>query len=93
MLYEVITLGVGGYVTGPVMVAAKLMGVPTIIHEQNSVPRLANRKLGKLVNRICVSLPGSERFFPREKTIMTGNPVRQNILALAREPRASYNFV
>jgi len=83
-----VALGVGGYVTGPVMVAAKLMGVPTIIHEQNSVPGLANRKLGKLVNRVCVSLPGSERFFPREKTIMTGNPVRQNILALAREPRA-----
>ncbi|SHO44433.1 undecaprenyldiphospho-muramoylpentapeptide beta-N-acetylglucosaminyltransferase [Desulfopila aestuarii] len=82
-----VALGVGGYVTGPVMVAAKLMGVPTIIHEQNSVPGLANRKLGTLVNRICVSLPGSERFFPLEKTILTGNPVRQNILALAREEK------
>lgn len=88
-----VALGVGGYVTGPVMVAARLMGVPTIIHEQNSVPGLANRKLGALVDRICVSMPGSECFFPREKTILTGNPVRQNILALAKDrPGAKEQF-
>jgi len=80
-----VALGVGGYVTGPVMVAARLMGVPTIIHEQNSIPGMANRKLGTLVKRVCVSLPGSERFFPSAKTVMTGNPVRQNILALGQK--------
>lgn len=80
-----VALGVGGYVTGPVMLAARCLGVPTIIHEQNSVPGLANRKLGKLVDHICISLPGSERFFSGKKVICTGNPVRQNILELAAE--------
>ncbi len=81
-----VALGVGGYVTGPVMLAAKFLGVPTIVHEQNSVPGMANRKLGAIVNRVCVSLPGSEQFFPANKTVMTGNPVRQNILGLSRKP-------
>ncbi len=78
-----LVVGVGGYVTGPVVAAAKLLGKPTIIHEQNSVPGLANRKLGALVSKICLSLPGSENWFPEEKTILTGNPVRKAILALA----------
>lgn len=82
-----VALGVGGYVTGPVMLAAKVLRVPTIIHEQNSVPGLANRKLGRLVDCICLSLPGSERFFPERNILFTGNPVRQNILELAVAPR------
>ena len=82
-----VALGVGGYVTGPVMLAAKVLGVPTVIHEQNSVPGLANRKLGGLVDRICLSLPGSEGFFPAQKVLFTGNPVRQNILELAVKPQ------
>jgi UDP-N-acetylglucosamine--N-acetylmuramyl-(pentapeptide) pyrophosphoryl-undecaprenol N-acetylglucosamine transferase len=77
-----IVFGVGGYVTGPVVAAAKSIGIPTIIHEQNSVPGLANRKLGKIVDRICLSLPGSGQYFPREKTVHTGNPVRKKILDL-----------
>lgn len=79
-----VALGVGGYVTGPVMAAARFLGVPTVIHEQNSVPGMANRKLGRLVDRVCVSLPGSESYFPAEKTVLTGNPVRTNILQLAQ---------
>ncbi len=82
-----LVVGVGGYVTGPVMVAARLLGRPTLIHEQNSVPGLANRKLGRLVDRICVSLPASVGYFPADKTRLTGNPVRQEILALARETK------
>ncbi len=78
-----LVVGVGGYVTGPVVAAAKLLGKPTLIHEQNSVPGLANRKLGALVSKICLSLPGSEKWFPQEKTRLTGNPVRKAILALA----------
>ena len=78
-----VALGVGGYVTGPVMLAAKMLGVPTVVHEQNSVPGMANRKLGGIVDRICISLPGSESYFPPEKTVFTGNPVRQSILDLA----------
>lgn len=86
-----VALGVGGYVTGPVMAAARILGVPTVIHEQNSVPGLANRKLGSLVDKICVSLPGSEHFFPKNKVVFSGNPVRENILELAKndEPKTT----
>lgn len=81
-----IILGVGGYVTGPVVVAGKIFGIPTVIHEQNSVPGLANKKLGTLVDRVCLSLPGSGADFPQEKVVYTGNPVRRNILELAKHP-------
>ena len=82
-----IVFGVGGYVTGPVVAAAKSIGIPTIIHEQNSVPGLANRKLGKIVDRICLSLPGSAQYFPKDKTVHTGNPVRKRILDLLKNNR------
>ncbi len=82
-----IVLGVGGYVTGPVVAMARMLRVPTVIHEQNSVPGLANRKLGTLVDRICLSLPGSEEYFFEKKVTLTGNPVRRDILNLAQEER------
>lgn len=75
-----VVCGVGGYVTGPVIAAAWLLRKPTLIHEQNSVPGLANRKLGRLADRICISLPQSAPFFPAGKTVLTGNPVRDKIL-------------
>ena len=77
-----VVLGVGGYVTGPVVAVASLMGKPTVIHEQNSVPGMANRKLGRLVDKICISLPQSQGFFSSKKTVLTGNPVRKTILEL-----------
>ena len=78
-----LVLGVGGYVTGPVVAMARILGKPTVIHEQNSVPGLANRKLGRLVDKVCLSISGSEKYFPAEKSILTGNPVRSQILKLA----------
>lgn len=84
-----IILGVGGYVTGPVVAAGKNLGVPVVIHEQNSVPGLANRKLGSIANRVCLSLPGSGEEFPEKKRVYTGNPVRQNILELAEKETAA----
>ncbi|HSH13924.1 MAG TPA: glycosyltransferase, partial [Desulfurivibrionaceae bacterium] len=63
-----LVLGVGGYVTGPVVLAARLLGIASCIHEQNSVPGLANRWLGKIVRRIFLSLPGSEKYFPSGRT-------------------------
>lgn len=83
--------GVGGYVTGPVLLAAKILGISTCIHEQNSIPGMANRKLGPLVDRIFVSLPGSERFFPAKKCLLSGNPLRDDILRLAKEKRGPQN--
>jgi UDP-N-acetylglucosamine--N-acetylmuramyl-(pentapeptide) pyrophosphoryl-undecaprenol N-acetylglucosamine transferase len=76
-----LVLGVGGYVTGPVVLAAKVLGIPTCIHEQNSIPGLANKMLGKFVDRIFLSIPGSESFFPKGRFLLTGNPVRSAILA------------
>lgn len=75
-----LVVGVGGYVTGPVVLAAWLLGVKTCIHEQNSIPGMANRMLGKIVDQIYISIPGSENFFPKGKSVLTGNPVRVELL-------------
>jgi UDP-N-acetylglucosamine--N-acetylmuramyl-(pentapeptide) pyrophosphoryl-undecaprenol N-acetylglucosamine transferase len=75
-----LVFGVGGYVTGPVVLAARLQGIATCIHEQNSVPGLANRWLGRLVKRVFISIPGSDAYFPGGKTVLTGNPVRRELL-------------
>ncbi len=74
-----LVFGVGGYVTVPVVIAARIMRVPVCIHEQNSIPGLANRLTGKLAHRICLSLPCACSF-SRKKTVLTGNPVRREIL-------------
>lgn len=74
-------IGVGGYASGPVVLAARLRGVPTAICEQNSIPGLTNKWLGKVVRRVFVSLPGSARFFSTKKVVESGNPIRP---ALAR---------
>ena len=78
-----LVFGVGGYVTVPVILAARFLGVSTCIHEQNSIPGLANKLLGHLTNRIFVSLPGSEKYFPAAKTVLSGNPVRSLIVKTA----------
>jgi len=78
-----LVFGVGGYVTVPVILAARLHGITTCIHEQNSIPGLANRLLGYIAHRIFVSLPGSEKYFPAAKTVLSGNPVRRAIITAA----------
>ena len=75
--------GVGGYVSGPVGAAARLLGVPSAIHEQNSVPGLANRMLGRLVDMVFVSFESSRKYFPDKKTRLTGNPIRRDLTAVA----------
>ncbi len=82
-----LVFGVGGYVTGPVILAARLQGIATCIHEQNSIPGLANKLLGYIVNRVFVSLPGSEKYFPARKTVLSGNPVRSAIVKASREAK------
>ncbi len=81
-----LVLGVGGYVTGPVLLAAKFRRIPACIHEQNSVPGLANRLAGRIADRIFISLP-CEPPFPEARTRLTGNPVRREILAAAQRRR------
>jgi UDP-N-acetylglucosamine--N-acetylmuramyl-(pentapeptide) pyrophosphoryl-undecaprenol N-acetylglucosamine transferase len=72
-------VGVGGYASGPTLWAAIRKHIPTLIQEQNSYPGITNKILGKRVNTICVAYSGMERYFPSEKIILTGNPVRQDI--------------
>ncbi len=82
-----LVFGVGGYVTVPVLMAARLLRVPICIHEQNSVPGLANRVGGRLARKICISLPCKPPF-AEKKTVMTGNPVRREILAAAQRKKS-----
>lgn len=71
-----IAVGVGGYASGPTLKAAQRAGVPTLIQEQNSYPGVTNKLLSARAHTICVAYDGTERFFPSEKIVMTGNPVR-----------------
>lgn len=84
-----LVIGVGGYVTGPVLLAAKLLGIATCIHEQNSVPGMANRQLGRFVDRIFLSIPGSEHYFGAKKCVLTGNPLRRELVAAAGQKKES----
>ncbi|MCR4765165.1 MAG: undecaprenyldiphospho-muramoylpentapeptide beta-N-acetylglucosaminyltransferase [Bacteroidaceae bacterium] len=76
-----IAVGVGGYASGPTLKTASMMGIPTLLQEQNSYAGVTNKLLAKKAQKICVAYEGMERFFPADKIIMTGNPVRQNLLA------------
>ena len=71
-----VVVGFGGYASAPVLRAAQSLGVPTIIQEQNSYAGLTNKLLSKRAKRICVAYDGMERFFPKERIVMTGNPLR-----------------
>jgi UDP-N-acetylglucosamine--N-acetylmuramyl-(pentapeptide) pyrophosphoryl-undecaprenol N-acetylglucosamine transferase len=73
-----VVVGVGGYASGPVLRQAGRMGIPTLIQEQNSYAGVTNKLLAKRASKICVAYDGMEKYFPREKLIKTGNPVRQN---------------
>lgn len=75
-----VAVGVGGYVSGAAMWAASSLGVPVVLQEQNSFAGVTNRFLAKRASAICVAYDGMERFFPKDRIIKTGNPVRQNIL-------------
>ncbi len=73
-------VGVGGYASGPTLKTAAQMGIPTLIQEQNSYAGVTNRLLAKSARKICVAYDGMERFFPADKIVKTGNPVRQSLL-------------
>lgn len=78
-----LVVGVGGYASGPVLYAAQNKGIPTLLQEQNSYAGLTNKLLAKKAAKICVAYPDMERFFPKEKLKLTGNPVRKDLLDLA----------
>ena len=74
-----VAVGVGGYASGPTLRIAGKMGIPTLLQEQNSYAGVTNKILAKKANRICVAYDGMERFFPAEKILKTGNPVRPTL--------------
>ena len=84
-----VVLGVGGYVSGPFLLAASLLRVPTAICEQNTVPGVTNRILGKIVNVIFASFDSSVEYFPSKKVIITGNPIRKDIINAPSNSRDS----
>ena len=75
-----VVIGVGGYASGPVVLMARLRGVPTAICEQNSIPGLANKILGRVARAVFVSFDGTRRFFKPRKTVVSGNPVRRELV-------------
>ncbi|HBA88873.1 MAG TPA: undecaprenyldiphospho-muramoylpentapeptide beta-N-acetylglucosaminyltransferase [Geobacter sp.] len=75
-----IVLGVGGYASAPIVLAARGMGIRRFIHEQNAAPGLTNKLLGRFVDGVFISMEESASFFPKKKTQMTGNPIRKEIL-------------
>ena len=78
-----VVIGVGGYASGPTLKAAISKGIPTMIQEQNSFPGKTNKLLAGKVDRICAAFEGLEKFFPKEKIILTGNPVRSEMVDVA----------
>lgn len=81
-----VVIGVGGYASGPLLVAAKTLGLPTAVCEQNSVPGITNRILSKLVDAVYVTFPASMPFFPAHKTTLIGNPVRKSFREAVKQP-------
>lgn len=75
-----VTVGVGGYASGPLLKTAAMMGIPTLIQEQNSYAGVTNKLLSKKATKICVAYEGMERFFDKKKILLTGNPVRQGLI-------------
>lgn len=74
-----VAVGVGGYASGPTLRMSAIQGIPTVLQEQNSYAGVTNKLLAKKAAKICVAYKGMERFFPKEKIILTGNPVRQDL--------------
>lgn len=74
-------IGTGGYASGPIMMAATHFKIPSVIQEQNSFAGLTNKQVAGKVNKVCVAYDGMERYFPKDKIVLTGNPVRKDILS------------
>ena len=86
-------VGVGGYASGPTLKVAGCMGIPTLLQEQNSYAGVTNKLLAKQAKKICVAYEGMERFFEKDKIILTGNPVRQGLLnSTQSREEAIYSF-
>jgi len=87
-----IAVGVGGYASGPTLRAAAAKGVPTVLQEQNSYAGVTNKMLAQKAAKICVAYEGMERFFPKEKIVLTGNPTRQDLVVSDENRQKGYTY-
>lgn len=87
-----LAIGVGGYASGPLLWSATRLGIPSLIQEQNSYAGLTNKWLAARVQKACVAYPNMDRFFPKDKIILTGNPVRKDILEVNSKRKEAFNF-
>lgn len=87
-----VVVGTGGYASGPIMLAATSSKIPSLIQEQNSYAGLTNRRLSSKVDRVCVSYPEMDKYFPKDKIVITGNPVRNDIHDVSHIRDQALNF-
>ncbi|MGG7036428.1 MAG: undecaprenyldiphospho-muramoylpentapeptide beta-N-acetylglucosaminyltransferase [Flavobacterium sp.] len=87
-----VVIGTGGFPSGPLLQMANSKGIPTVIQEQNSYPGITNKLLSKKADAICVAYDNLERFFPKEKIVFTGNPVRQDLLEIENKKLDGFTY-
>lgn len=87
-----VAIGVGGYASGPLLFTASCMKIPTVIQEQNSFPGITNKMLAKRAGKICVAFENMDQFFPAVKIVLTGNPVRKNMVDIEGKKEEAMKF-
>lgn len=87
-----VVIGVGGYASGPTLKTASMLGIPTLVQEQNSFAGKTNMLLAKKADKLCVAYEGMEKFFPKEKIVMTGNPVRLEVTQIEGKRNEAFEF-
>ena len=87
-----VVIGTGGFASGPLLQMANMLNIPTVIQEQNSYPGITNKILSKKANKICVAYENLDRFFPKEKMILTGNPVRQDLIDIENKRAEAIHY-
>nr|WP_315150960.1 undecaprenyldiphospho-muramoylpentapeptide beta-N-acetylglucosaminyltransferase [uncultured Flavobacterium sp.] len=87
-----VVIGTGGFASGPLLQMANTLNIPTVIQEQNSFPGITNKLLSKKANKICVAYENLEQFFPKEKLILTGNPVRQDLIDIESKKAEAIHY-
>ncbi|HEY3391007.1 MAG TPA: undecaprenyldiphospho-muramoylpentapeptide beta-N-acetylglucosaminyltransferase, partial [Prolixibacteraceae bacterium] len=87
-----VVIGVGGYASGPILRVAASLGIPTVLQEQNSFAGVTNKILGRKAKKICVAYDNMERFFPAEKIVFTGNPIRQGLATITPSTAEAKKF-
>ena len=87
-----VVIGTGGFASGPLLRVAGIVGIPTVLQEQNSFPGITNKWLSKKASKICVAYENLESFFPKDKIVLTGNPVRQDLLEIKQKRQEALEY-